>query len=138
MVLTTDIAPTLLELCGLPVPVWMQGRSILPLLDGGEAPWRDSFVYEYFEYPGPHCIRKNRGVRTDRWKLIQYWEQPEEWELYDLKSDPGEVKNLAGLPEHAKQKQVLQAMLERIRREIGSVDPPGPAPIAVGCRGGGA
>jgi len=91
-------------------------------------------VYEYFEYPAVHCIRKNRGVRTDRWKLIQYWEQPEEWELYDLKTDPDEVRNLAGAPEHTKQRQLLQAMLERMRRELGSVDPPGPAPFAAGCQ----
>jgi len=134
IVLNTDVAPTVLALCGLPVPVWMQGRSVLPLVEGGPAPWRDAFVYEYFEYPAVHCIRKNRGVRTDRWKLIQYWEQPEEWELYDLKTDPDEVRNLAGAPEHTKQRQLLQAMLERMRREIGSVDPPGPAPFAAGCQ----
>ncbi len=134
MVLNIDIAPTMLELCGLPVPTGMHGRSMVPLLDEGRAPWRDAFLYEYFEYPASHCIRKNRGVRTDRWKLIQYWEQPEEWELYDLQSDPDEVRNLAQAPEHAKQRQALQATLDRLRREVGSVDPPGPAPLAVGCR----
>jgi arylsulfatase A-like enzyme len=134
MVLNIDIAPTMLELCGLPVPTWMHGRSLVPLLDEGRAPWRDAWLYEYVEYPASHCIRKNRGVRTDRWKLIQYWEQPEEWELYDLRSDPDEVRNLANAAEHAKQKQALEAMLERLRREVGSVDPPGPAPFAVGCQ----
>lgn len=134
MVLNTDIAPTILELCGLPVPIWMQGRSGVPLLDRADAPWRDAFLYEYFEYPAVHCIRKNRGVRTDRWKLIQYWEQPEEWELYDLKSDPDEVRNLADRAEYAGQKRSLQALLERLRREVGSVDPPGPAPLAAPCR----
>jgi len=118
----------------LPVPVWMHGRSTVPLLDGGTAPWRDAFLYEYFEYPAVHCIRKNRGIRTERWKLIQYWEQPEEWELYDLTSDRDEVKNLAGQAAHASQRQALQAQLERLRREVGSVDPPGPAPMAGGCR----
>jgi arylsulfatase A-like enzyme len=137
MALNVDVAPTILELCGVPVPLWMQGRSLAPLLDGRQVPWRDAFVYEYFEYPAVHCIRKNRGVRTDRWKLIQYWEQPEEWELYDVKSDPNEVRNLAGAQEHAGQKQALQALLAGMRREIGSVDPPGPAPVAAGCRTGG-
>lgn len=133
MVLNTDIAPTMLELCGLPVPVWMQGRSLVPLFDATPAPWRDAFLYEYFEYPAWHCIRKNRGVRTDRWKLIQYWEQPEEWELYDLKADPNEVTNLANRPDHAKQKQALQALLGRVRADVGSVDPPGPAPFSIAC-----
>ena len=134
MVLNIDIAPTLLELCGLPVPTWMHGRSLVPLIDEARAPWRDAFFYEYFEYPASHCIRKNRGVRTDRWKLIQYWEQPEEWELYDVKADPDEVRNLANAPEQAKQVQTLRATMDRLRREVGSVDPPGPAPFAVGCQ----
>jgi arylsulfatase A-like enzyme len=136
-VLNIDVAPTMLELCGVPVPVWMQGRSLVPLLESAKnaaPPWRDAFFYEYFEYPAEHCVRKNRGVRTDRWKLIQYWEQPEEWELYDLKADPDEVKNLANAPEHGKQKQALQVLLDRLRREVGSVDPPGPAPISPPCR----
>jgi arylsulfatase A-like enzyme len=134
MVLNIDIAPTMLELCGLPVPVWMHGRSVVPLVDHADAPWREAFLYEYFEYPAVHCIRKNRGVRTSRWKLIQYWEQPEEWELYDLATDPDEVRNLANRPEFATQKRTLQATLERLRREVGSVDPTGPAPLAEPCQ----
>ena len=53
---------------------------------------RSSTRYEYFEYPASHCVRKNRGVRTERWKLTQYWEQPEEWEMYDLEQDPYHVR----------------------------------------------
>jgi len=96
LVLNVDVAPTILELAGIPPPSWMHGRSLAPLLLGEGRPWRDAFLYEYYEYPAEHCARKNRGVRTDRWKLIHFWEQPEEWELYDLRSDPDETVNLAG------------------------------------------
>lgn len=65
------------------------------MLDGGTARWREAFFYEYFEYPASHCVRKNRGVRTERWTLIQYWEQPEDWEMHDLEQDPDEMRNLA-------------------------------------------
>ncbi len=132
MVLNVDIAPTVLDLCGLPAPRWMQGRSVVPLLEGGDGTaWRDAFFYEYFEYPASHCVRKHRGVRTARWKLIQYWEQPEEWEMYDLELDPHEVNNLAGNPGHAAGQRSLQDLMARLRREVGSVDPPGPAPFAL-------
>jgi arylsulfatase A-like enzyme len=136
MVLNIDVAPTLLELAGVPVPVWMHGRSWLPLLEGHETPWRDAFLYEYYEYPAVHCVRKNRGVRTNRWKLIHFWEQPEEWELYDLHSDSDETNNLAVRPEHAERIKLLRSKLEELRREVGDVDPPGPAPSVIPCTSG--
>jgi arylsulfatase A-like enzyme len=136
LVLNIDTAPTLLELAGVPVPSWMHGRSWLPLLEGRETTWRDAFLYEYYEYPAVHCARKNRGVRTDRWKLIHFWEQPEEWELYDLQSDPDETKNLAARPEQAERIKLLRLKLEGLRREVGDVDPPGPAPSVLPCTTG--
>ena len=66
MVLNVDLAPTLLELAAVPVPAGLHGRSLVPLLEGRDAPWRDAFLYEYYEYPAEHCVRKNRGVRTRR------------------------------------------------------------------------
>ena len=137
LVLNVDVAPTLLELAGVPAPAALHGRSWVPLLEGSKAaPWRDDFLYEYYEYPAVHCVRKNRGVRTARHKLIHFWEQPEEWELYDLAADPDETTNLAGRPEHARTQVDLKARLERLRREIGDTDPPGPAPAAGDCTSG--
>jgi len=133
IVLNTDIAPTLLELAGVPVPSWMQGRSWVPLLEGRETPWRDAFLYAYYEYPAVHCVRKHRGVRTQRWKLIHYWEQPEEWELYDLQNDPDETTNLADRPEQAERIHQLQAKLVELRREVGDVNLLGPPPSVVPC-----
>jgi arylsulfatase A-like enzyme len=133
MVLNVDVAPTLLEIAGLPVPTWMQGRSILPLLDGRDIPWRDAFLYEYYEYPAEHCAQKNRGIRTERWKLIHFWEQPEEWELYDLHTDPDELKNLYGQRDQEKRVGELRLRLRALRRETGDVDLPGPTPTVQPC-----
>ena len=79
--------------------------------------------------------RKNRGVRTARWKLIHFWEQPEEWELYDLQADPDETRNLIKERKHARIVRELKAKMAELRRETGDADPPGPVPIAVTCHG---
>lgn len=113
MVLGIDIAPTLLELAGVPVPAGLHGRTLVPLLEGRQPAWRDSFLYEFYEYPAEHCIRKHRGIRTARWKLLHFWEHPEEYELFDLENDPGETTNLAGRPELAEIQRELIAALAR-------------------------
>ena len=136
MVLNIDVAPTLLELAGVPVPARMHGRSFFPVVTNPSAPWRDAFLHEFYEYPAEHCVRKNRGVRTARWKLIHFWEQPEEWELYDLERDPDEMNNLAGRREYARIERALRARLAELRAEIGDVDPPGPVPVAQPCGNG--
>jgi arylsulfatase A-like enzyme len=109
---------------------------MLPLMTGGTTSWRDAFLYEFFEYPAQHCVRKNRGVRTKRWKLIHFWEQPEEWELYDLQNDPDELRNLAGDQKYATVVSLMKKQLQRVRDEVGDRDPPGPIPIAQSCDDG--
>jgi arylsulfatase A-like enzyme len=136
MVLNVDVAPTLLELTGVPVPGWMHGQSLVPLLEGRVAQWRDAFWYEFWEYPAEHCIRKHRGIRTARWKLLHFWEQPEEWELFDLEADPDETTNLAGRPEHADTVARLAQQLAVLRAETGDTDAPGDAPAALPCGNG--
>ncbi|MGH8188410.1 MAG: sulfatase/phosphatase domain-containing protein, partial [Steroidobacteraceae bacterium] len=125
MVLNVDVAPTVLDVAGADIPASMHGRSCKPLLGGDEVRWRDAFLYEFYEYPAVHCVRKHRGVRTRRWKLIHFWEQPEEVALYDLENDPHELVNLAGRREHAQRIRALRQRLQELRRETGDVDPPG-------------
>jgi arylsulfatase A-like enzyme len=128
MLLNVDVAPTFLDAGGATAVPAMQGRSWMRLAQGKSVPgWRKDFLYEYFEFPAAHCVRKHRGVRTNRWKLI-HWDYPEGWELYDLASDPGEDRNLAGLPQYARQEAELRARLSELRRELGDVDPPGYVP----------
>ncbi|MBN1342426.1 MAG: sulfatase [Phycisphaerae bacterium] len=92
--LNIDLAPTILSIAGLGVPRGMQGRSLVPLLEGDRPAWRKDFFYEHlFER---NNIPKSEGVRTDRWKYIRYFEQrPVYEELYDMQSDPLEERNLA-------------------------------------------
>ncbi len=122
MVLNLDLAPTFLELAGVKVPDHMQGSSLVPLFRG-ERPhsWREDWLYEYYEYPGPHNVRKHRGVRTSRYKYIHYYEQPEEFEVYDLQTDPGELHNLHGDARYASLTADLRQRLERLRKETHDV-----------------
>ena len=76
----------------------MQGRSMVPLLAGRSTDnWRKSFYYHYYEYPGVHDVRRHYGVRTDRHKLIHYYNLGE-WELFDLAKDPNELKSVYDYP----------------------------------------
>lgn len=120
MALNVDIAPTVLDLAGVKPPISMQGRSFAPLL-AGETPatWRKDWLYAYYEYPDAHKVRPHRGVRTDRYKLIHYYMDPEEYELYDLASDPGERNNLHGKPESKALFDQLAGRLAELRRETG-------------------
>jgi arylsulfatase A-like enzyme len=117
MVLNLDIAPTLLELAGVPIPAHMQGQSLVKLAQGEPVSWRKDWLYEYYEYPQSQRVRPNRGIRTERYKLIHYYMPPEEFELYDLQTDPGETHNLYGDPQYAALTQQLLDRLTQLRRE---------------------
>ncbi len=119
MALNLDIAPTLLDLAGVPIPAKMQGRSLVKLAKHEETNWRKDWLYEYYEYPASQRVRPNRGVRTERYKYIHYYLAPEEFELYDLASDPGELRNLYGDPQHAALVKEMAARMVELRRETG-------------------
>ena len=107
--LNIDIAPTILEMAGLNVPVSMQGRSLAPLLQGHSPEWRTEWFYEHlFEH---RTIPKTEAVRGARWKYTRYLEtDPAFEELYDLEADPDEFVNLARTGDRE-----LEAMRERLR-----------------------
>jgi arylsulfatase A-like enzyme len=122
LVLNADFAPTFLEAAGVPVPASMQGRSALPLLRG-EAPgdWRTAFYYRYYHDPGHHDTRAHYGVRTTTHKLIYYWTK-DQWELFDLRSDPSELRNLYGQPGQERVTAELKARLAQLKAELGDDD----------------
>jgi arylsulfatase A-like enzyme len=117
MVLNLDLAPTMLDLAGLPVPAAMQGKTVMPLAEGKNIPWRKDWLYEYYEYPGFENVRPCRGVRTERYKFIHFFLAPEEFELYDLQKDPDEKDNLYGKPGYEELTEQLRARLAELRRE---------------------
>jgi N-acetylglucosamine-6-sulfatase len=96
MALGIDLAPTLLELAETKPAAPMNGRSLVPLLERRKTPWRTSFLIEYFS---DRTMQRmvNMGyhaVRTARWKYIHYAELEGMDELYDLRRDPYEMRNL--------------------------------------------
>lgn len=121
MALNLDLAPTILELAGVPVPQAMQGRSLLPILEGKKpSGWRKDWLYEYYEYPVDEMVPPQRGVRTDRYKLIVYYTmQPTEYEMYDLQVDPEEKNNLWGQPAYGDLSQQMLHRVTELRRETG-------------------
>ena len=96
MIQNLDYAPTFLAAAEQEVPAEMQGDSLLPLFkDKGQTPegWRDSIYYHYYEYPSVHMVPRHYGIRTERYKLFNFYQFGDEWEFYDLKEDPEELHN---------------------------------------------
>lgn len=112
-----DLAPTFLDLAGLPIPPFMQGRSLAPLLRG-ESPedWRESVYYRYYHDPGHHNTRAHYGVRTKSHKLIYYWTK-DAYEMFDIVNDPTEQHNLLFPDDEPKTPEVV-AKFEELKSEI--------------------
>ncbi|MHC4520631.1 MAG: sulfatase/phosphatase domain-containing protein, partial [Planctomycetota bacterium] len=114
--LNLDFAETFLDYAGAEVPDDMQGRSLRPLLKGRTPEdWRASMYYHYYEYPAVHSVKRHYGVRTKRYKLIHFYHDIDEWELYDLKKDPEELRSVYNDPEYADVVKELTAELKRLR-----------------------
>lgn len=98
MALNVDVAPTLLDAAGLPVPETMQGTSLLPFVLGARDRGRDDFFYEH-HYTSGGTIPESEGVRTRRWKYVRYvGEDPLYEQLFDLRYDPNELQDLLHAP----------------------------------------
>jgi arylsulfatase A-like enzyme len=109
-----DFGPSFLEAAGAGIPDEMQGRSFVPLLKGETpADWRSSIYYHYYD-DGIHGVPRHDGVRTQRYKLINFYTD-DALEFYDLQEDPQEVNNLYGKPEHKQKINELKDELQRLR-----------------------
>ena len=117
--LNIDLAPTLLSVAGASVPGNMQGRSLAPLLKGERVKWRDSFLIEYYsDRVFPRIARMGyKAVRNGRWKYIRYLELEGMDELYDLKTDPYEMKNLFNQTGAEKALGKMKQEMERLLKE---------------------
>ena len=116
--LDIDLAPTFLDLAGLPIPSHMQGKSLLPLAQAPDPSFRKEWYYEYYEWPNPEKVPPCRGIRTEQYKLIQYTLEPAEFEIYDLQADPNETRNLYGMPGHATLQKHLIERLDALRSAV--------------------
>jgi arylsulfatase A-like enzyme len=125
LVSNLDFAETFLEAAGVDVPQDMQGRSLVPILKG-ETPsdWRENFYYHYYEFPGPHSVKRHYGIRNDRYKLIHFYNE-NEWELYDLKQDPREMRNIYSAEGSQEIVAALKTELAKLREhyKVPEVDP---------------
>ncbi|MEM1295119.1 MAG: sulfatase [Verrucomicrobiota bacterium] len=111
LVSNLDFAETFLEIAGAAIPNDMQGASLVPILKGNTpSDWRKSHYYHYYEYPGWHMVQRHEGVYDGRFKLMNFYDV-KEMELYDLESDPKEMKNQYRNPEYAE-------IVKRLEQEI--------------------
>ena len=114
LVQNLDYAQTFLEMAETEQPQDMQGASLVPLLRGEQpTDWRESIYYHYYEYPSVHMVPRHNGVRDDRYKLIHFYEF-DEWEFYDLESDPDELTNQYENSEYAAEISRMRAELEHL------------------------
>jgi len=123
MIQNLDFAPTLLDLAGLPVPKDMQGESFKKVLSGKKQTGKKAVYYHYYEFPQPHAVKKHYGVRTDRYKLIHFYNDIDEWEFFDLKKDPNELHNLINDPSQARNIRSLKKKLVELQVKYEDTNP---------------
>lgn len=116
-VMNVDFAPTFLDYANVPVPDAVQGKSLRPVFENdGKKPegWRESTYYHYYEFPSWHSVKRHYGIRTERFKLIHFYNDVDEWELYDMQNDPQEMNNVYGHPEY---QEVVKSMKEELKNQ---------------------
>ncbi len=118
-----DFAETFIDIAGGTIPEDMQGKSLVPILKG-ETPddWRDAHYYHYYEHPSEHVVQRHYGITTDDYKLIHFYYEMDEWELYDLKKDPQEMNNVYETPGYEDIQNDLHQKLEQLRTKYGDND----------------
>ncbi len=114
-----DFAPTFLDYAGVEIPADFQGESFRQIVSGEKSEWRDAIYYTYYEYPSVHMVKRHYGVRTDRYKLMHFYYDIDEWEMYDLEKDPQEMKNIYDDPEYAQVKELMHERLVEMQEKYG-------------------
>jgi len=115
MVQNLDFAPTLLHAAGVTPPDDMQGENLIPLFQGDTANFRDAVYYHYYEYPAVHMVKRHYGIVTEEYKLIHFYDDIDEWELYDRKNDPQEMQSVYDDPDYTDVVKDLEKKLAELR-----------------------
>ena len=124
--MNVDFAPTFLDFAGVEIPSDIQGESLKRVLEnGGKTPedWRKAVYYHYYEYPAEHSVKRHYGIRTDDFKLIHFYNDIDQWEMYDLKNDPKEMSNIFDSEEYASTRDSLLDLLRDVQKQYGDDDP---------------
>ena len=124
--MNVDFGPTFLDLAGIEVPSEMQGRSFRKVLEKkGRIPagWREAAYYHYYEYPAEHSVKRHYGIRTSDCKLIHFYNDIDQWEMYDMKADPQEMRNVYDDPAYAGKRAQMHRILEQVQQEYEDTDP---------------
>lgn len=119
LVQNLDFAPTFLDYAGIEIPEEMQGESFRNLMSGESDEWRDAVYYTYYEYPSVHMVKRHYGIATERYKLMHFYYDIDEWELYDLKTDPSEMRNVYNDPDYADVRDEMHQKLNELREYYG-------------------
>jgi arylsulfatase A-like enzyme len=122
MVQNLDFAPTFLDYAGVEAPKDMQGVSFKKLVAGKRVNWHDAIYYHYYEFPGEHKVKRHYGIRTERYKLIHFYYDLDEWELYDLEKDPHEMKSVYNDPDYSGIQEELHRKLNELRKQYKDSD----------------
>ena len=122
MIQNLDFAPTFLDYADIAISDQIQGESFRQLVSGEVSEWRDAIYYTYYEFPGEHHVKRHYGVRTDRYKLIHFYYDIDQWELYDLEKDPSEMNNVYNDPSYKKIVENMHDRLDEMREKYGDSD----------------
>lgn len=122
LVQNLDFAPTFLDYAGISAPDDMQGESFRKVLSGADEEWRDAVYYSYYAFPAIHQVKRHYGITTDRYKLIHFYYDIDEWELYDLKEDPNELNNVYDDPEYSDVQVEMHEKLKELRKKYKDSD----------------
>jgi len=116
--MNVDLAPTILDMAGVKIPDYMQGKSMVNLMEQKDENWRDAVLFQYYvddayPYAGPDML----AVRTERYKLVDNFLEDDIDELYDMELDPGEMNNLILDPDYDELERELRERLNELKEE---------------------
>lgn len=123
LVQNLDFAQTFLESAGIEAPIDMQGESLLPIFEGKKNKWtRDAVYYHYYEYPAEHAVKRHYGIATKQYKLMHFYYDVDQWELYDLEKDATETNNVYNEPDYQEIVMEMKLKLNEIREKYKDSD----------------
>jgi len=119
-----DFAPTFLDFANADIPEDMQGKSLRGLINNSisDEDFRNAIYYHYYDFPAFHMVKRHYGIRTDRFKLMHFYDDIDVWEMYDLQEDPNEMNNIYNHPDYADVRKQLHSSLDSLQQKYNVTD----------------